>query len=376
MKTGHRCWVEVSRSRIVANFRALVEVVGKGVEVVPVVKADAYRHGAVEVSRAALNAGARWVAVSSVDEGVALRAGGIGAQILVMADFLPVSRQALLDYRLTPVLHSLDDIRELHRLASARNTLTGYHLKIDSGMGRLGTRASASEIAQAIGTSKSARLEGLMTHFASAADYDSGQTEEQTACFDALRAEIAALGIHPRYMHAASTIAIAYGRRETWYNMVRPGHAIYGYVSPLRSGASDRLIDVRPALAWKAALIAVKDVPAGAKIGYGAIFVAPRAMRIGIVGAGYADGVPHRLGNRGKLIAGGRPAPILGAVSMDVTTVDLSQAMHLVPGDTVTILGTEGDTSQDAQQLAKTAATISYSLLCGISARVTRVYVD
>jgi alanine racemase len=158
--------------------------------------------------------------------------------------------------------------------------------------------------------------------------------------------------------------------------MVRPGHAIYGYVSPVSRGAApEKHVDVRPALTWKAAILAVKDLPAGAMVGYGGMFRAPQAMRIGVLAAGYADGIPHRLSNKGKVIAGGKLAPILGAVSMDLTTIDLTHAPQLKPGDAVTLLGSEGSLSIDAQQIARAAGTISYSVLCGISARVKRVYV-
>jgi len=373
-----RCWIEVSRSRLAANFQAVRTLVGAGVSVCPVVKADAYRHGAVEVSRILAAEGAPWLAVSSVEEGLTLRQAGIDRpRLLVMADLLPYEREALVEHRLTPVLHALEDIAPLDRLAARRGVRLPFHLKIDSGMGRLGTRAQAEEAWEAIRACPHVQLEGLMTHLASAADYIGVQSDEQMRYFDQFCAVLPAA---PPLLHMAGTIAIAYGRRESWRNMVRPGHAIYGYVSPVRvrsgESAPPILLDVAPALAWKTALIAVKDVPAGARIGYGAIFQAPRPMRIGVLAAGYADGIPHRLSNRGRVIAAGQFAPVLGAVSMDVTTIDLSNAPQLRPGDPVTLLGEEGDCRQDAQQLAREAGTISYSLLCGISARVHRLYVD
>ena len=251
-----------------------------------------------------------------------------------------------------------------------------YHLKIDTGMGRLGTRAGAQEIAAVVAGCRHARLEGLMTHLASSADYAGAQTENQVRAFEAVRLGLAELGVAPPIVHMASSIPVAYGRRPAWRQMVRPGHAIYGYVSPIARGeAPPRLLDVKPALSWKAALLAVKDLPAGALVGYGGMFRAPAATRIGVLAAGYADGIPHRLSNKGKVIAGGKFAPILGAVSMDLTTIDITHAPHLRPGDAVTLLGEEGGASIDAQQMAKLAGTISYSVLCGISARVKRVYV-
>jgi alanine racemase len=248
-------------------------------------------------------------------------------------------------------------------------------LKIDSGMGRLGTRATANEIAESVLGCRAARLEGLMTHFASAANYISKQTEDQIACFEGVRKALASRGIDPLFVHLSSTIPAAYHRREAWGNMVRPGHAIYGYVSPARGSAPKPQLDVRPALNWKATVLSVKDVPEGALIGYGGMFRAPKPMRIAVLAAGYADGIPHRLSNKGQVIACGRRAPIIGAVSMDLTTIDVTECQQIQVGDAVTLLGREGEEHIDAQEIARLAGTISYSVLCGISARVKRVYV-
>jgi alanine racemase len=364
-----RSWVEVSLRQIRANYRAVKDLVGAGVEVMPVVKADAYRHGAVEVSRALLQEGAAWLAVSNVDEGIALREAGNTARILVMADFLREDREALSTYRLTPVIHSLED------LASVR---VPYHLKIDSGMGRLGTRSSPGEIVRAVtAAANNAPLEGLMTHFASSGNYDSPQTIDQVRAFDRVVEAFRQAGSLPRYIHLSSTIAIAYQRKEAWGNLVRPGHSIYGYVSPSRgSGAPPSALHVSPALTWKVSVLNVKEVETGALIGYGGIHRAARPMRIAVLGAGYADGIPHRLGNRGQVIAKGKLAPIVGSVSMDLTTIDVTNIPELRANDSVMLLGKEGSVSIDAQQMARTAGTISYAVLCGIHARVKRVYVD
>jgi alanine racemase len=372
-----RSWVEISLKQIVQNFLAVRDVVGPGVEVMPVVKADAYRHGAVEVSRALAAAGARWLAVSNVEEGAILRERGITTRILVMADFLPSERAGLLDYNLTPVIHSLRDIAEWDRVTAARGITADYHLKIDSGMGRLGTRSSAAEILEAIIGARHARLEGLMTHFASAANYASPQTEEQQQAFQAICSDLARAGVNPPILHMASSTPIAYGRKDAWQRMVRPGHAIYGYVSPVAKGTAPlRLLEVRPALAWKTAVLAVKDLPAGALVGYGGMYRTTQPTRIAVLAAGYADGIPHRLSNKGRVIAHGSLAPIIGAVSMDLTTIDITHCPPLKVGDAVTLLGSEGGISIDAQQIARLAGTISYSVLCGIHARVKRIYID
>jgi alanine racemase len=370
----YRCWVEVSRRQIAENFHAVRQAVGPEVEVMPVVKADAYRHGAVEVSRVLAQEGARWLAVSNVEEGVTLRQGGITAQILVMGDFLGFERPALIDYGLTPAIHSLAQLRDYDRMAAALGRPLRYHLAIDSGMGRLGTREKAPAIVETLLRCRRTQLEGLMTHFASAADYESPQTSEQIAAFEEIRGALEQRGFVPRYVHLSGTIPVAYGRREAWANLVRPGHAIYGYVSPVRGQAPAPVLEVRPALSWKARILEVKDLPAGARVGYGAMFRAERPTRMAVLAAGYADGVPHRLSNKGKAIAGGRLVPMLGAISMDLTSIDVTECPHLQPGDAVTLLGREGAVTLDARQIARAAGTISYSVLCGIGQRVKRVY--
>lgn len=370
----YRSWLEVSLQQIAANFRAIRKLAGAGVTVMPVVKADAYRHGAVEVSRVLEEAGARWLAVSNVHEGIALRESGITSRILVMADFLPSSRPLFLEFDLTPAIHSLEGIAAYEKLAAEAGRPAPFHLKIDSGMGRLGTRASAQEILDTLAGTRAARLEGLMSHFASAPNYTSAQTDEQIATFTAVLQHLRNAGVNPAFVHLSSTVPVAYGRKEAWGNLVRPGHAIYGYISPAKGAATACQLAVQPALTWKAAVLEVKDIPAGATIGYGAIHRTARPTRIAVLGVGYADGYPHRLSNKGRVLVKGKAAPVLGAVSMDVTTVDVT-GIDVAPGDAVTILGTEGAESIDAQQIAKLAGTISYSVLCGISSRVVRLYV-
>jgi alanine racemase len=370
-----RTWIEVSLAGIAANYHKVRAAVTPQAEVMCVVKADAYGHGAIEVSRLLEAEGARWLAVSNVNEGAALRQAGIRARILVMADWLPFEREALAEHDLTPVIHSLEDLEQLDRFAAARRTRLRYHLKLDTGMGRLGTAATGEQILDAVRKCNWAELEGLMTHFASSADYTSPQTDRQVEAFEAVLAALQSGGVEPGWLHLSSTNPVAYGRRRAWRNMVRAGHALYGYVSPAKGEAPARILDVRPALSWKATILAVKDLPAGALVGYGGTFRTERPTRIAVLAAGYADGVPHRMSNRGKVIAGGQMVPVVGAVSMDLTTIDITDAPALGPGDAVTILGREGDLELNAQQVARWAGTISYTVLCGINPRVPRVYV-
>ena len=247
MTAPYRSYVVVSREQIARNYASVRSVVGPAIEVAGVVKADAYGHGAFEVSRVLVKEGARWLAVSSVDEGVSLREGGIHqTRILVMGGFLPYEGDALVEYDLTPAVHSLDQVRQLDRVAGGAGKPVLYHLKIDSGMGRLGTRAAAGEIAATLAETRHAQLEGLMTHFASAADYTSPQTGDQLACFHAICSDLRRAGVRAAWLHTSSTNAINYGRCEGWHNLVRAGHALYGYVSPARGEAPPACCASRP----------------------------------------------------------------------------------------------------------------------------------
>ena len=247
MPAPFRSYVLVSREQIARNYRNVRAVVGPHVDVAGVVKADAYGHGALEVSRVLVAEGAQWLAVSSVDEGVNLRSAGIHqTRILVMGGFLPYEGDRLVEYDLTPAVHSLDQMRQVERLARASGKPIRYHLKIDSGMGRLGTRASAGEILATLAETPHprAQLEGLMTHFASATDYTTAQTHDQLAYFHSLSQQLREAGIEAAHLHTSSTNAIGYGRIEGWHTMVRAGHALYGYVSPARGDAPPQLLEV------------------------------------------------------------------------------------------------------------------------------------
>ncbi len=374
-KAPCRSWVEISRARLAGNFAAVRAAVGPAVQVMPVVKADAYHHGAVEVSRLLVSEGARWLAVSNVEEGVELRQAGIGVRIVLMAGVLAQEWETLVAENLTPVIHSLDDLKLLEKLAVRAGRKLSYHLKIDTGLGRLGTRAEAEAILLAIEAAPHLECEGLMTHLASPTDFIGSQTEEQLRAYESMRLSLAAAGLRPPWLHTASSTAIAYGRRAAWQTMVRPGISLYGYVSPAQGKPFERLLPVAPALAWKTAVLEVKDVPSGAEIGYGALYRAPAPMRVAVLAAGYADGYPHQLGNRAQVILKGRHAALIGAVSMDLLTVDASGCPDLRPGDAATLIGEEGEARVDAAELARATGTIPYSILCNIAARVKKFYV-
>jgi alanine racemase len=338
------------------------------VTIAPVVKANAYGHGALEVGRTLCRQGAEWLAVSTVEEGVQLRDAGIRARILVMGGVLRWERQAIVEHHLTPVIHSLEELREFSPPV--------YHLKIDSGMHRLGVLAATAEIIAAVREARLSFLEGLMTHLASPEDFSSSETEQQMTRFGRICNALQTAELAPRFIHAASTNAIACRRLAPWENMVRPGLSIYGYSNPARGVPQLDCLAVKPVLTWRASVILVKELPGNALVGYGGTYRCARPTRVAIAGVGYADGLSHRLSNCGHVIVHGTYAPIIGRVSMDLTTIDVTGSPHVQPGDAVTILGEEANCRQDARDLAMQIGSIPYSVLCGIASRVRRTYVD
>jgi alanine racemase len=337
-----RTWAEISLERLAQNYRNIQARVGKAVRVAGVVKANAYGHGAVPVSRALTEEGAEWLAVSNVAEGLELRRAGLSMRILVMGGVLPARRQALLDGHLTPVIHSLEELREW----DANGRILNAHLKIDTGMARLGMRETPEAIVAAIAALKHVHVEGLLSHFASPEDPE--QSAAQMARFE----EVLRVA-KPEIIHFASSFAITDQLKGSWLTMVRPGIALYERV-----------------LTWKAAVVGVKNLPKGETVGYGARYRAERDIRTAVIAAGYADGVPRVLTNKGRVAIGECLAPIIGAVSMDLTTIDITDCPPVHVGDEAVIIG-DAITADDIAQLA---GTISYEILTGIGNRVERVY--
>ncbi|MEJ5370051.1 MAG: alanine racemase [Bryobacteraceae bacterium] len=368
-----RTWAEISLAQIAANWHALRRAAG-GAEVCAVVKANAYGHGAVPVARRLEQEGAAWFAVSNAAEGAGLRRAGIRSRILVMGGFVPAEMDAFFEHALTPAVHSIQSLLELDQRAAALGARLAVHLKLDTGMGRLGSREELSEILAAVKALRFTELEGVMSHLASAADFESEQNRQQCAAFEQALAAMAQAGVRPALVHLASSAPLCFGLSEMFHSMLRVGLALYGYVPEPRGAAPPLQAAVRPALSWRARIVELKQIPAGAPVGYNARWRAPRDSRIAVVAAGYADGVPHTLAGRGRVLAAGRPAPIVGAVSMDVITVDVTDGPPLAPGDAVTLIGQENGASHDAADFAREAGVIPYVILCGIGNRVARVY--
>lgn len=370
-----RTWAEISLGQIAANWRALRRA-AEGVTVAAVVKANAYGHGAVAVARRLEREGCEWFAVSNAAEGAELRRNGIAGRILVMGGFAPFEVDAFFEHRLTPAVHSIAGLLELEARAAALGQRLAVHVKLDTGMGRLGTREPAAAVAGAAARLKHLEIEGVMSHLASASDFSSPQTASQLDAFEAALAVMRGCGLTPRLEHIGSSAAVCYGIRRAFHQMVRVGLALYGYVPAAQGEAPDIRVEVRPALVWRARVVTVKEIAEGEPVGYNARWRAQRPSRLAVVAAGYADGVPHTLAGRGHVVAAGRLAPIVGAVSMDVISVDVTDCGPLASGDPVTLIGQEAQTRHDAADFAREAGLIPYVVLCGLGNRVMRTYTD
>ncbi|PJF48806.1 MAG: alanine racemase [Chloroflexi bacterium] len=365
-------WLEVDLDAIAHNARAVKAVVGEDVALMAVLKADGYGHGAVKVARTALNNGASACAVASLNEAAALRNAGIDAPILILG-FTPPwhAREALLrDVALT--VYDLDVARAYARAAQELNRTARLHVKVDTGMGRLGVLPDAApDFIRAVAALPGVCVEGIFTHF-SCADSDPDYTRLQIARFrevlDALGDALPTL----RYVHAANSAgALAYP--EARFNLVRVGLALYGLnpfsPAPLRPAG----LALRPALTWKTTIAQVKRLPPGSPVSYGKQFICQRETTIAVIPVGYADGFRRAPSTFGEVLVRGRRAPIVGAVCMDQAMIDVSHIPGVRLGDEVVLIGRQGDQRITAEDVAARLGTISYEVISAILARVPRV---
>ena len=345
-----------------------------------VVKADAYGHGAVECSQALEQEGAAWLGVTSLDEAIPLREAGIRARILLMTGFWRGEEEEIVRLRLTPTVWEPGQI-ELFEKAAARQGVKKHpvHLKVDTGMGRLGVAPEdLPGIISALKAAPHLTMEGLSTHLASSEVLDAPSVGQQLTSFEAVERELRNGGLQPLLMHAANTAAVI-SRRESWGNMVRPGIALYGYYLPFEragrevSGAALRL-PVKPVLTWKTRILSLRDVRANQALGYGGTYVTKAPARIAVLPVGYADGLNRRVSSQGRVIVREHYAPIVGRISMDLTLVDVTGLPGVSVGDEVILLGSLDGLSVDAREHASLAGTVAYEILCGISKRVPRRY--
>jgi alanine racemase len=373
-------WAEVSLTALRQNFRTVQKHVGAGVTVCAVVKADAYGHGAVECSRALEAEGAKWLGVTSLDEAIPLREADVRANILLMTGFWRGEEGEIIRLRLTPTVWEPWHIETLEAAAAALGVAQHpVHLKVDTGMGRLGVGVDQLPgVLVALKAAKHLVLEGLSTHLASSEIMDAPSVAEQERSFDTARRMVREAGMEPAFVHMANTAAVI-SRRETWNNMVRPGVALYGYYLPFQragrevSGGTLRL-RVKPVLTWKTRILSLRDFGPNQALGYGATYVTKAPAHVAVLPVGYADGYNRQLSNQGRVIVREHYAPIVGRISMDLTLVDVTGIPGIAVGDEVILLGECEGLSVNALEHAELANSTPYEILCNISKRVPRRY--
>jgi alanine racemase len=367
-------WAEINLDALAANYRSVRERVGPAIRIMAVVKADAYGHGAVECARRLAAEGTNWFAVALPEEGIELRRSGIKEPILCLGGFWSGQEQACLQHHLTPVVYRVDMIEAVDRAARAAGVIADVHVKVDTGMGRLGVRYDAvREFAAALAGFKNVRVDGLMTHFAAADDPDRDCfTDEQVARYREAVGVFREHGVRPTYEDLANSAA-TFAHPNSWGNMVRPGGMLYGLWRDILPPAGDppRL---RPVMSLHTRIMLLKRVPQGETLGYGCTFEASRETLVATLPIGYNDGYVRGLSNRGRVIVHGQYAPVVGRISMDFTLVDVTDVAGVELRDRVTLLGEDQGLSVPTEDIAKTAGTLSYEITCGISHRVPRYY--
>lgn len=392
-------WAEVSLGALADNFRAIRRFVNPPEEkrktprkILCIVKGNGYGHGGPQAAKALEKAGSDWFGVTCTEEGIAVREAGVRKPVLVLTSFWPGEESRLLEYDLTAVVHRCEQLKQLDLAAAHLIAKKGgkngrrrvsFHLKMDTGMNRLGIAPSDVEcFVRQLAKCKHLELGGVFTHFASSEVLTNTRTGEQTcqqeerfyAAVDGLRS----LGIDPGLVHLANSAAIV-TRPETWADMVRPGAILYGYhpgYDPVEKRPEiEARLPVKPVMSLRTRIISIRDIPEGAGVGYNEKFIAKRRSRIAVLAAGYGDGIHRSLGNHGSVLVRGSLAPIIGIISMDVTMIDVTDVPGVEIGDVVTIHGTDGEHVQPANVIARSIGTVTSDLLCAVSQRVPRVYV-
>jgi alanine racemase len=380
MSRERRCtFAHVDLPALQSNYHSLAEFLAAqtGVEgggrkvpgIISVVKANAYGHGAPAVARALQDAGAKVLACADIEEAIVLRNAGVTAEILVFGALSVSDVAGVFDYSLTPTISTPGAGRSLQAAAAARGFRLRCHLKIDTGMNRLGLRFDNLErTIPEIVASKNIEIDAVYTHFATADDPELPLFHEQRERFERVLAQLPGLGVSPKLRHAANSVATLRDSR-VWYDLVRPGLMMYGVVPPPLAST----IPLKPVMSLRSRVVAVKGVRPGEVVGYGALWKADRPSRVAVVPAGYADGLDRRMAGTCPVLIRGRRARIVGAVSMDMITVDVTD-MHVEPGDEVVIIGVQGDERIDVREISSAIGTNPYEVLCRIGTRIERIY--
>lgn len=388
MNFSRPVWVEVSLDNIKHNVTKVAGFISRRTKVMAVVKANAYGHGLVEVARACIKSQPSrvvFLGVSSVEEGISIRRAKIKSPVLILGTLYPFeSFKEVLKHSLVPTVASVLGLKVLDGYARKLNRVAPFHLKVDTGMGRIGISPDAVKgFLRNMEECRNVRLEGVFTHFA-AADSDDAFTKEQIRLFDGVvgavkegASAIKGMRFNGIEFHAASSSAII-KFPESHYSMVRPGLCLYGL---LPFPGSDSVLRTKPALSWKTKVVFVKRMPAGARISYGGTFVTKRPSIIATIPVGYGDGYSRKLSNKGCVLIKGRRAPVVGRITMDMSMIDVTGIPPVVPGDEVTVAGLSGvrvgSARPDAisiEEIAGLCETINYEVTCNIHPRVPRIW--
>jgi alanine racemase len=390
---GRPVWAEVSISALTHNLHAIRACVNPAGEkrdvprmVLSIVKGNGYGHGGPAVARILEKAGSDWFGVTSVSEGVEIRKAGVRKPTLVLTSFWPGEESSLIKHNLTPVIHRCEQLEALNRAAAqlGRRKKISFHLKMDTGMNRLGIAPSDVEcFARQLAKCPQLHLGGVLTHFASSEAFapaaQGQQTREQEEHFYLALDKLRGLGIDPGIVHLANSAAIA-TRPETWADMVRPGVILYGYHPgydpPEQLAEAERRLPLKPVMSLRTRIINVRNIPSGSTVGYGGKFVAQRPSRIAVLAAGYGDGVHRSFSCKGSVLVCGKIAPIVGIVSMDVSMIDVTDVHDAEVGSVITIYGVDGPHTHPANLAARGIGTVTSDLLCAVSHRVPRIYLS
>ena len=372
--TSRPTWAEIDLSAIKHNLGQIKRLIGanrKGaVKIMAVVKANAYGHGLIEVARALQNLDIHYLGVATLDEAIALRQAGIKLPILVLGSILPEEVNTALDYEIALTVCNKELAYALSKKARATNKKVSVHIKIDTGMGRIGVwHERALEFMKMLKDMRNIYVEGIYTHFASASR-DKFFTSYQLQAFENLLEKLAQEGIRFPYRHAANSIAMV-DLKRSHFNLVRPGIVIYG-IYPKRSFA--RILKLKPVLSLKTKIVYLKSLPAGRSISYGRTYIAEKATRIATLPIGYADGYGRILSNRACALVKGQKALVVGKVTMDQTMINVGHIKGVKLGDEVVLIGQQGKLKMRAEEIARVSKTIPYEIVCSITNRVPRVY--
>ena len=364
-------WAEIDLDAVGHNVRELKRHIGRRVNLLVVVKANAYGHGAVQVARTVLENGASWLGVARVDEGIQLRRTGLVCPVLVLGYASPWEAEQIVEHRLTPTVNTRQLALAVSSASLARGTITPVHVKVDTGLTRFGLLpGEAVDFVKSVVSLPGLDFEGLYTHFASADEPEKEYTLQQLAVLKGTSEALSAAGVSVKLHHAANSAATL-DLLETHLDMVRCGIAVYGLYP---SDSVSRDVELRPVMTLKSRVGRLREVPAGTSVSYGRTYRTSEPTRLALVPIGYADGVSRALSNRGHVLIRGKRVPIVGRVCMDNCVVNVQSLPEVRHDEEVVVIGRQGDQKISADEIAGMLGTINYEVTCGISARVPRVY--